>query len=118
MSALTPFRQTGPTVTLPTLAAAPATQAVQAPSTGELGVGNQQYVLTNTGTKSCFLAVAQNQPAALQNAGAPIVGTPQNIYVLLAGSQVTITGPVNAWFAGVCQGSDTTTVWVTPGYGQ
>ena len=81
------------------------------------GVGNQQYILTNTGNNAAFVAMANNQDAAIRNAVVPTSQIPQGVYPLLNGSQVTITGPQNAWFSAVTQVSNAP-VWITPGYGQ
>ena len=113
MSALTPFRQAGPTVIITAAVTAPA--AVQVLMNE--GVGNQQYVLTNSGANIAVMAMGQNQTQCIQNAGTPQPGAPTQTYPLLNGSQVTITGPQNAWFTGTTV-TGTSAVYITPGYGQ
>lgn len=116
MAALTPFRQSGKTRTF-AVQAGPAATAYQVVS--DDAVGNQQYVLTNTGSKTAFIGMGTTQGNALSAAVIPVQDTPGTlVYVMLSGSQVTITGPLNAWFAGLCAGTDTSVIWVTPGYGQ
>lgn len=118
MAALTPFDQQGPTLTFAVGGAASTPQ--RAPSADS--VGNQQYVLTNSGTKLCFVGMGANAGQATANTVAPVepqaVGYIAQCYPVLAGSQVTITGQQNAFFSAICAGSDTTTLLVTPGYGQ
>ena len=119
MSALTPFRVSGPTIGITcSVTAAPA--SVQCLNTEP--VGNQQYVLSNFGANSAFVAIGTNAQQAQQNSGNPSTTNPtttQNptVYPLLNGSQVTITGPQNAWFTGTCV-TGATAVYITPGYGQ
>ena len=115
MAALTPFRQSGPTVLIN--ASTSVNSSVQALSAD--AVGNQQYVLTNSGTTLAFVAIGANAQQAIQNAVVPTLnptGSP-TCYPLLNGSQITITGPQNAYFAAITL-TGTDQIWVTPGYGQ
>ena len=114
MSALTPFRQSGPTVTI--VAGTGDGEAQQALcTTGELG--NQQYVITNTGSNPAAICMAATEDLALRGCILPTVALPQNVYILLNGSQVTVTGPDNAWFAAITT-TGSSQIWITPGYGQ
>ena len=114
MSALTPFRQSGPTVAL----IAVTTQQEVAQALSQDAVGNQQYVITNTGNNPAWVAMGANANQALSNAVVPTIqNSGTNTYPLLNGSQITITGPQNAFFSAVTQVSNAP-IWITPGYGQ
>jgi hypothetical protein len=113
MSALIPFRQTGPTVTI--VAGTSDGEAQQAVSTEQ--IGNQQYILTNTGSNPAAVCMAPTEDAALRGCILPTVQLAQNVYILLNGSQITITGPQDAWFAAITT-TGSSQVWITPGYGQ
>lgn len=106
------FRPNGPTVFV--LCSTAAQPAVQAPSAEN--VATQNYVVTNNGTVIAFLSMQQSSTAALSAATTPSQGVTSSVYPVLNGSQVTLTGPPNAWFSAI--GTATSAIYVTPGYGQ
>lgn len=106
------FEVQGKTVTF-TGAASPPT-AVQCPSNND--VQSPNYILTNIGLVGVFVGWGQTAAMAALNAVIP-TGTAQYGYYLLPGSQVTISGPPNAFFTGATA-SSTSIVYVTPGYGE
>lgn len=114
MAALTPFRPAGPTVVV--VAAAVPGGAVQALVNSDAQL-NQNYVLTNSGANIAFIAMGPTKATAEANCGIPTSTQAFPIYPLLNGSQVTISGPANAWFTGITTVTSAT-VYVTPGYGQ
>lgn len=114
MSALTPFRPAGPTVLIAAAAVAPDAKIVNVNSDGQL---NQNYVLTNIGSNPAFVAMGATKADAESKAGVPTTTQAFPVYPLLNGSQVTITGPANAWFTAITT-ITAATVFVTPGYGQ
>ena len=72
-----------------------------------------QRLVQNLGTKTCFLASG----ASTVVAGIPVDGTPANGTPIAAGAILTLSFPPNAYFAAICAGSDTTTLYITPGEG-
>lgn len=114
MAALTPFRQTGPTINVFAVSSAPpAQQAVSVEPQP-----NQNYVMTCSGGSPAFVASGANAQQALQNCARPTVTGASSVYILLNGSQVTISGPANAFFTAICGGVTGVDVYITPGYGQ
>jgi hypothetical protein len=112
MAALTPFRPNGPTIVVNAASTPPApTQCLSDESL------LQNYVMTNVGSVVVFMTMGANQGEASADSAVPVAGSPQEVYPLLNGSQVTITGPQNAWFTGITSVT-AATVYVTPGYGQ
>ncbi len=84
-------------------------------SLGQTGVGNQQYMLTNTDAAiDCVVGWGQSDTEAKLNAAAG--ATVMNCYFLLHGTQVVITGPREAYFSGIT-GSSTAVVKVQAGNG-
>jgi hypothetical protein len=79
----------------------------------------QNYIYTNTGTNAAFISCQPTPSQATSLCTVPNGNTPSTVYVLLNGSQVTVTGPGNggAFFSAICS-TGTTQVWITPGYGQ
>ena len=114
MSALTPFRPAGPTVVVAAAAAAPGAVQCVVLSDQQL---NQNYVMTNSGANIAFIAMGPTKATAEANCGLPTSTQAFPVYPLLNGSQVTISGPANAWFTGITTVTSCT-VYVTPGYGQ
>lgn len=105
------FEVQGKTITFAGAVTAPT--AVQCDSAND--VRSPQYVLTNIGLVGVFVGWGQTAAMAALNAVIP-TGTSQYGYYLLPGSQVTISGPPNAFFTGATA-SSTAIVYVTPGYG-
>ena len=68
----------------------------------------------NAGTKDCWLAWGSSSSVA---AVIPVAGTPANGIAIPARAILVLTFPVNAYFAAITAGSDTTTLYITPGEG-
>lgn len=97
------------------IAAAVAPTPTNCPST-ELQP-NQNYVITNSGANVAFISIGSNSANSAQGCGIPSITQSFPVYPVLNGSQITITGPQNAWFTGITTVT-ACTVYVTPGYGQ
>lgn len=80
------------------------------------GINNAtQRMFYNGGTKDCFICGASSAAAAIAvvpTAGNPSLGTP-----IAAGAILTLSFAPNTYFAAICAGSDTTTLYITPGEG-
>lgn len=106
------FQVLGKTVTFTAATSAPS--PVQCLTSN--GVRAEQYILTNIGTAVVFVGWGQATDQASANAVIP-TSTPTCVYVLLPGTQTTITAPPDAFFTGITSAS-TAVVYVTPGYGE
>lgn len=104
-----PFTLSGNTVTFTGATSAPT--SVQCISNND--VQTQQYVLTNVGAVTVFVGWGKSDEEAKANS---VVPTSALCFPLLAATQVSITGPSNAYFSGIT-GSSTAIVYVSPGYG-
>ena len=86
------------------------------------GPGNMNYILTNTGSNTVWVAYAL--PATVGGAAptvtvvAPTDGSPANGYPVLAGSKESVTGPPNAYFSAICAAGLTSKLYITPGEGE
>lgn len=79
---------------------------------GALANATQRMVI-NDGTKTAFLAWgASNVVAAV-----PVAATPANGIPIPAGAIMVLSFPPNAYFAAICAGSDSTTLYIVPGEG-
>jgi hypothetical protein len=80
------------------------------------GINNAtQRMFYNSGQKDCFICAAATSAAAVAvvpTAGSPAAGIP-----IPAGAIVVLSIAPNDWFAAICAGSDTTTLYITPGEG-
>lgn len=72
-----------------------------------------QRMFYNGGTKDCFMAWGASNVVAV----VPVAGTPANGTPIPAGAIVVLGIPPNAYFAAICAGSDSTTLYITPGEG-
>ena len=97
-------------------------QVNQQVGTPQLNQNN--YVLTNLGPNTCYVAIANGTsdssngaPSPALAAAVPVAGTPANGYPVLAGSKETITAPTDAWFSAVCASAQTATLLITQGEG-
>lgn len=107
------FEVQGNTVTFTGAATAPT--AVQCVSNN--GTRTPQYLLTNIGSVTVFVGWSTvNATVAELNSVVP-TSTSTFVYPLLAGSQVAISAPPDAFFSGITA-SGTAVVYVTPGYGE
>ncbi len=74
-----------------------------------------QQLLYNAGPNDCFLAAAATSAAAVAvvpAAGSPALGVP-----IPAGAVMTLSFPPNSYYAAICAGSGTATLYITPGEG-
>jgi hypothetical protein len=74
-----------------------------------------QRMFYNGGTKDCFIcgaATSAGAVAVVPTAGSPSLGVP-----IPAGAIMALTFAPNTYFAAICAGSDTTTLYITPGEG-
>lgn len=112
----TPFNPTGLTVRITAGIAGSLPTPLQAVSGGN--VQADQYVVTNTGSNPAWLSWGQSASEATANCVVPVTGTTgQKVYPLLNGSQITLTLGPNFYFCAITSTS-TSTVDITPGYGQ
>ena len=72
-----------------------------------------QHLISNLGAKTCFFAWGTSSIAAV----APTAGSPANGIPIPAGALMTLSFPPNVYFAAITAGSDTTTLYITPGEG-
>ena len=72
-----------------------------------------QRMFYNGGSKDCWVCWAATPTACV----IPTAGTPANGFPIAAGAIVTLGIPPNAYFAAICGGSDSTTLYITPGEG-
>ncbi len=108
---MAPFLINGLTGTFTGATSAPTPVQVSADATSQA----QQYVLTNVGSVTVFVAWGSDADHATRRAIIP-TSTATRTYPLLAGTQVVVTGPLNAYFTGITS-SGTAIVYVTPGIG-
>lgn len=106
------FQVLGKTGTFTAATSAPSAVQVQAGN----GVRGEQFLLTNVGTVTVFVGWGQTAAQAAANAVIP-TSTQTCVYVLLPGTQVSITAAPEAFFTGITSAS-TAVVYVTPGYGE
>ncbi len=96
-----------------------AVTATSTPSPVQVKGGNNnatQRMIYNVGSgKDCFLVAAKTAAAAV--AVAPTGTTPHNGTPIPAGAIMILSYPPDAYFAAICAGSDTTTLYITPGEG-
>lgn len=74
-----------------------------------------QRMFYNGGTKDCFIAGESTSAAAV--AVVPTAGSPSKGIPIAAGAIVILSFAPNTYFAAICAGSDTTTLYITPGEG-
>lgn len=72
-----------------------------------------QHLIDNAGAKTCFLAWGASDVAAV----APTAGSPANGISIPAGAILVLSFPPETYFAAITVGSDTTTLYLTPGEG-
>ncbi len=72
-----------------------------------------QRMVQNAGTKNAFLAWGASDIAAV----IPTDGTPANGILIQPGAIIVMGFPPNTYFAAICPGSDSTTIYLTPGEG-
>lgn len=83
--------------------------------TGANNNATQRLIYNVAGGKDCFLIGAKDAASAV--AVAPVAGTPAGALPIPAGAVMVLTFPPNTYFAAICAGSDTTTLYLTPGEG-
>lgn len=118
-----PFAPQGNTVAI-TVAATSST-AVQVPNTQGAGLGGPNFLVTNIGTQTVFVAAtgARQSDGSLTAAATataaviPVNGTPANGWPVLANTSQTITLPPGAWITTIAAATGST-LYVTPGDGQ
>lgn len=110
------FKPTGNSYALAVTSTSTGTPIQTKGSTTNTAANNNatQRLISNAGDKGCFLAwsVASNVVAV-----APVAGTPANGIYIAAGAVMVLTFQPNAYFAAICAGSDTTTLYLSPGEG-
>lgn len=72
-----------------------------------------QRMFANDGTKTCWIAWGASNVTAV----VPTGGSPANGICIPAGAIVVLGIPPNAYIAAICAGSDTTTLYISPGEG-
>ena len=106
------FEQQGNTVTFTAAASAPT--AVQC--TGNAGGRSPQYLITNIGAVTAFVGFSPLSAADAAVYAVVPTGTSRYCLPVLAGSQISFSGPPDAYFTGITSGGSAI-VYVTPGYG-
>ncbi len=85
------------------------------PGGGTLNCNTYQFV--NAGTKTCYMAWGPTAAAAQTVAVLPNNTTPNYGIPILSGEIVVYNLIPNAWISAICGGSDTTSLFITPGEG-
>lgn len=106
------FLPRGQTVCLAVTASQHA--AVQVPGTPS---GAYTYEVVNAGTKTAFIATSANGTDTQGLAAVPADGNPAWGRAILSGEICTFNAQVDAFFTAICGGSDSTTLYITPGEG-
>lgn len=79
---------------------------------GALGNATQR-MFYNAGTKDCWVGAGGSTVEAV----IPTAGSPANGVAIPAGAILVLSYPPNTYFAAICAGSDSTTLYITPGEG-
>lgn len=116
MSQLSAFQLQGPTITFTanTSGSVPAPVQTQ-PSGTTPGTALQNYIITNIGNVDAFVSCEASSDAATASAVIP-TATGRRVHVVMQRTQMSITGPANAFFTGIVA-SSTAVIYVTPGEG-
>ena len=109
MSDFRAFNPTGPTILVPSDAAAPA--GVQAVS----DVESNQYRIYNASAAVVHVAHGTTAGDAQTRAAVPTAGNPKHSYAVGAGQAVILTAPKNAFWSSISVAG--ASVFVTPGRG-
>lgn len=72
-----------------------------------------QRMFVNAGTKDCWFAWGASNVACV----IPTDGVPANGIAVPAEAIMVLSIPPNAYFAAICAGSDSTTLYIIPGEG-
>jgi len=108
-----PFQPLGPTVTFTANLSGSIPTPVQAVGSA---ITLTQYIITNTGTVSVWVAYGNTSAAATTACVIPTSPPNTNTIPILPLAAYVVTLPPNYWFCGITS-SSTAAVYVTPGLG-
>lgn len=83
---------------------------------GDGSTSPMQYVITNVGAVTAFIACEATSGEATASAGVPVGGTGKRVHVVQASNQVAVTCAPGAFFTGATS-SSTAIIYVAPGEG-
>lgn len=90
-----------------------STSSTPSQKKGTINNGTQRLIY-NAGPNDAWLA---SGPTSTLTAAVPTAGVPANGVAIPAGAILTLTYPIDAYFAAICKAGETATIYMTSGEG-